>query len=102
MKSEFGERLSYLRMQKGVSARSMSLSLGQNLGYINNIENKRAFPSMEIFFNICEFLEITPQEFFDEENINPEELNAAVDNLKKLDAHSLESISTVIELLAKK
>lgn len=37
----FSQRLTELRQQKGVSARDMSLSLGQNPGYINNIENKK-------------------------------------------------------------
>ena len=36
---DFSERLSKLRNQKGVSARDMSLSIGQNPCYINNIEN---------------------------------------------------------------
>ena len=35
------ERLAKLRTQKGVSARDMSLSLGQANNYINNIENKK-------------------------------------------------------------
>lgn len=60
-------RLAKLRVAKGVSARDMSLSLGQNENYINMIENKRNNPSMEVFFNICEFLNITPQEFFDDQ-----------------------------------
>jgi transcriptional regulator with XRE-family HTH domain len=80
----------------------MSLSLGQNLSYINNIENKRALPSMEIFFNICEFLEVSPQEFFDEGNTHPEGLNEIIENLKQLDSQALAGVSTVIELLAKK
>ena len=37
------ERLAKLRTQKGVSARDMSLSLGQANNYINNIENKNRF-----------------------------------------------------------
>lgn len=52
---EFAERLSTLRQEKGVSARDMSRSIGQNENYINNIENKKAFPSMTSFFYICEF-----------------------------------------------
>lgn len=39
----FAERLSYLRIQKKVSAREMSLALGQNESYINRIENKHTF-----------------------------------------------------------
>lgn len=41
----FAERLSQLREAKQVSAREMSLSIGQNCSYINRIENKKAFPS---------------------------------------------------------
>lgn len=42
----FAERLSQLRMEKGVSARDMSLSLGQSASYINKIENRRSLPSI--------------------------------------------------------
>ena len=40
----FYQRISELRIQKGVSARDMSLSLGQSESYINKIENKRTLP----------------------------------------------------------
>ena len=49
---KFAERLSQLRLAKGVSARDMSLSIGQSAGYINNIENKNNIPSMSPFFYI--------------------------------------------------
>ncbi len=60
----FPERIAELRMQKNVSARDMSLSLGQSASYINKIENGKILPSMTGFFYICEYLGITPQEFF--------------------------------------
>ena len=41
----FAERLSQLRMEKGVSARDMSLSLGQSASYINKYR-KQAFPAL--------------------------------------------------------
>lgn len=59
------ERLAKLRTQKGVSARDMSLSLGQANNYLNNIENKKSLPAMQSFFYYCEYLGVTPQEFFD-------------------------------------
>lgn len=49
----FALRLSALRQQKGVSAREMSLALGQNTNYINRIENGRNYPSMQSFFYIA-------------------------------------------------
>ena len=65
-KEQFSKRLVELRMNKGVSARDMSLSIGQSAGYINNIENGVNFPSMTVFFYICEYLGVTPKEFFDD------------------------------------
>ena len=56
-KHEFSRRLAALRINKGVSARDMSLSIGQSAGYINNIENGINLPSMQAFFYICEYLE---------------------------------------------
>ena len=50
LEEKFAERLSQLRLAKGVSARDMSLSIGQSAGYINNIENKNNLPSMSAFF----------------------------------------------------
>ena len=58
--NEFAVRLAKLRLKKGVSARDMSLSIGQNPGYINSIENGKSLPSMAGFFFICEYLDITP------------------------------------------
>lgn len=99
---EFSLRLARLRYLKGVSARDMSLSLGQNPGYINNIERGKAMPSMEGFFYICEYLNVTPKEFFDTEDKNPEKLRAVIENLKLLENDRLENISMLIEALAKK
>ena len=63
-RSGFAGRLSALRMAKNVSAREMSLYLGQGAGYVNNIENGGNLPSMGMFFEICEYLGVTPAQFF--------------------------------------
>lgn len=62
---QFSKRLAELRTKKGVSARDMSLSIGQNAGYIRTIENGSSFPTMSAFFYICEYLNVTPKEFLD-------------------------------------
>lgn len=99
---EFAKRLASLRMKKGVSARDMSLSIGQNAGYINNIETGKALPSMSGFFFICEYLRISPQEFFDLDAAQPENLRNLIANLKKLDSRQLESLSILVEGLVEK
>ena len=96
------ERLAKLRTQKGVSARDMSLSLGQANNYINNIENKKSLPSMQAFFYICEYLHVTPQEFFDEGNAYPDQLSALIDDLKKLDSTALSHMAGLAKELANK
>lgn len=95
--SDFSLRLAQLRAKKGVSARDMSLSLGQNAGYINNIESGKALPSMGTFFYICEYLNITPSAFFDAETANPEKLDSLIQKLKMLNDAQLDSISTLID-----
>ena len=92
----FAERLSSLRQQKNVSAREMSLALGQNDSYINRIENGKAFPSMLVFFYICEYLNITPQEFWDCKNDAPKKISEISNSLKKFNSDQLEALSNLI------
>lgn len=93
------ERLAALRTQKGVSARDMSLSLGQANNYINNIENKKSLPSMQAFFYICEYLAVTPQEFFDDGNAHPEMLRSLIAEAKKLDPQTIEHFIDIMKKL---
>lgn len=96
----FPTRLAQLRVKKGVSARDMSLSLGQSENYINTIENKKSLPSMTVFFYICEYLRITPDEFFQTDNENPVKLKEIIADLKKLDDSTLTHIAGVVRGLA--
>ena len=102
VKEEFIKRLVELRMNKGVSARDMSLSIGQSAGYINNIENGVNLPSMSVFFYICEYLGVTPEEFFDLESKNPTKLDSIVKDLKHLDDKQLDTISSLVKDLIHK
>ena len=99
---EFAERLSTLRQEKGVSARDMSRSIGQNENYINNIEKKKAFPSMTSFFYICEFLKITPAAFFEVQNPNPYRIQQSVSDLMKLKSDQLEHIAFIVKEIVNK
>ena len=100
--NEFQTRLAQLREKKGVSARDMSLSIGQNPGYINNIETEKALPSMSGFFYICEYLQLSPKDFFDIDAKNPEKLNELIKDLKKLDDKQLDSIASIVQGLVKR
>lgn len=98
---EFARRLTQLRMQKGVSAREMSLAMGQNKNYINMIESGSYFPSMQGFFYICEYLEITPAQFFDMESPAPAKLNELLSYVQAFSETDLEILLTVAKGLHK-
>ena len=99
---DFALRLARLREKKGVSARDMSLSIGQNPGYINNIETGKSKPSLEGIFFICEYLGVTPSEFFDTESSNPSKLDAIIKDMKKLNDQQLETIASLVKDLIKR
>lgn len=95
--SWFPARITELRTQKGISARDMSLSLGQSESYINKIENKRTLPSMAGFIYICEFFDITPQEFFNVDSPAPQKSKEVLHRLEKLTVSQLDHIMLIID-----
>ncbi|MCO5384514.1 helix-turn-helix transcriptional regulator [Desulfosporosinus sp.] len=95
------ERIAKLRTMKKVSARDMSLSIGQNENYINHIENGKSMPSMQVFFYICEYFNISPKEFFDEERSNPTLIKAVINDLNTLDEKQIINIHELIKGLKK-
>ena len=99
---DFALRLAQLREKKNVSAREMSLAIGQNAGYINNIESGKSLPSLPGIFYICDYLGISVGEFFDREAKNPTKLDAIIKDLKKLDDQQLDTIANLIKGLIKK
>ena len=101
-KEDFYKRLTELRVKEDVSAREMSLSIGKNPGYIFEVERGNSMPSMETFFFICDYLHITPKQFFDTNIDNPMEFNEAVKLIKMLNpdqlSHILEVIKDVLQI----
>lgn len=99
---DFALRLAMLRTKKGVSARDMSLSMGQNPGYINNIESGKSLPSLSGIFYICDYLKITPSELFDMDVDNPEKLKGIIEDMKRLNDKQLDTIASLVKDLINK
>ena len=96
------ERITQLRMQKGVSEYKMSYDLGHSRSYINNISSGKALPSMGEFLAICDYFEISPIAFFDTETENPHQTQALINSIKQLSPQDQALVSAVIaRLLAK-
>ena len=66
------ERISVLRTKKNVSEYRMSTDLGHSKSYIQSISSGRSMPSLGEFLYICEYLGVTPKEFFDEDMKEPQ------------------------------
>lgn len=96
------ERIAQLRTEKGVSARDMSLSLGQSESYINKIENRRTLPSMAGFLYICEYFHITPRDFFDPEALSPQSAGDLAREIGRLTPGQASHILQVIRDLGEK
>ena len=97
--ADFIKRLVELRMNKGLSARDMSLSIGQSSSYINNIETGVSFPSMTVFFYICDFLGVSPMEFFDIGSTNPVKSRELLEATKGLNNEQLDSLISIAKNL---
>lgn len=100
-KDFFAQRIYQLRYERNISARELSLAMGQNSSYINRIENKLTLPSIQGFFCICECLNITPQEFFNTEVAYPLTLRSTIKMLNQLDEQELEAVNLLLQMLIK-
>ena len=96
------ERITHLRLRKGVSEYRMSYDLGHSRGYVHNISSGKALPPMKEFFAICDYFGLTPQQFFDEGTQNPELIQKAVAGMKQLDETDLLMLLGLINRLLEK
>lgn len=95
------ERITQLRLQKGVSEYQMSYDLGHSRGYVYNISSGKALPPLKEFFAICDYFEITPQQFFDDGTQHPELIRKALDGMTQLDENDMIMLLGIINRMLK-
>lgn len=93
------DRISELLKHRNMSEYELSYALGKNSGYINKITRGKSNPSMMEFFNICEFFEIKPTDFFNPQITNPTLIENTIQKVKKLKNEDLELINLNIDRL---
>ena len=96
------ERITQLRMAKGVSEYKMSYALGHSRGYINNISSGKALPSVTELFAICDYFEITPVEFFSETVSNPRLQKTVIAKIERLSEKDLLLVQALVERMLQK
>ena len=95
------ERITQLRIKKGVSEYQMSYDLGHSRGYVYNISSGKALPPLKEFFAICDYFEITPQQFFYDGTQNPELIQQALEGMKQLSEDDMLMLLGIINRMLK-
>ncbi len=93
------ERITQLRLQRDISEREMSLDMGRGHGYIHNIVSGASLPSIESFLEICEYLCVTPMEFFDCDLTNPINTKEIYQELKRLCKNDTEKLLNFLKIM---
>ena len=93
------ERITQLRLKKGISEYQMSYDLGHSHGYVHNISSGKALPPLREFLVICDYFDITPSQFFDDSQKHPELIKKASEGMKKLSESDQQTILHLINRL---
>jgi len=96
------QRITQLRIQKGVSEYKMSQDLGHNRSYIQHIVAGYSLPSLPEFLYICDYLDVTPSQFFDENLNNPILVQQAYKEICDFDEDELLALLPMLKLIKKK
>lgn len=92
------DRITQLRLDHNLSEYQLSLSLGKCKTYIQSISSGKSLPAMEPFFDICDYFDMTPAEFFNE---SPED-SAQLRRIRRKIATLSEEDLTLLEQLLEK
>lgn len=91
------QRITDLRIKGGFSECQMSLDLGHSQSYIHNIVSGRSKPSVTELLSICNYLGVSPCNFFDEDNSEPALLQKLMEEAKGLSDKDILSLLSIIE-----
>ena len=93
------ERISVLRTKKNISEYRMSTDLGHSKSYIQSISSGRSMPSMGEFLYICEYLGVTPKEFFDDGIAEPQLVQKLYELTRNMSEDNLNMLINLAERL---
>lgn len=96
------ERISFLRTKKNVSEYKMSTDLGHSKSYMQSISSGRSAPSLTEFLYICDYLGVTPKEFFDTQSQEPHLVQALHDLAQGMSEKDLNILIGIAQRLNEK
>ena len=94
-------RITQLRQRQHISEHKMSLDLGKSGSYMRNISTGKALPSMHEFLRICDYLGVTPQEFFTGAGDETDRINI-FNRLQDLDDGDIQKLQIILDWIEEK
>lgn len=101
-KNFIGERVTTLRLERGISEYNLSKNIGKCNNYINKVSSGTITPTIETLTAICEFFHITLAQFFEEKPVivSPSEAKI-IEMLPKLSEEQLQGLLVIINSMDK-
>lgn len=100
-RSYIKDRYAKIRLAHGISARKLSIELGQSSEYINQIESGKNMPSVEGLFNFCNYFNMTIGAFFEDRFNYPVEYAAIIEELNKMDSLTVNYVLGLLKIINK-
>ncbi len=97
-KNYIGERITALRLAKGLSEYGLSREIGKCFNYINKVSSGHITPKIDTLNTICEYFGLTLSEFFQEDEPALSPTAAKITSLlPELSEEELRSLLVIIE-----
>lgn len=90
-------RITELRVKKDVSEHKMSLDLDKSGSYIRGITSGASMPSVKELFNISEYFDMSPVDFFAPLSSEDNPYSATCERLRSLDDADLEKVNVFLD-----
>ncbi|MDR7080727.1 transcriptional regulator with XRE-family HTH domain [Neobacillus niacini] len=95
--NNLGERIRRIRLSKDISTEQLAILAGVNQSTISRIESNVRSTSIETLYKICEALEITIVDLFEDNKSLPPDLLNLIITAKKLSPQQRKKITEMIE-----
>lgn len=95
------EKITRLRLEKDISEYKLSLAIGKSKTYIQAVTSGKSLLSFDAFFDICDYFNLTPEEFFTQEPADSARLRRLRRELGSLSEEDLLLVESLVERLGR-
>ena len=93
------DRITELRLKKGISEKQMSRDIRKNQSYLASMLKNKNLPSTKVLINICDSLGISRKDLFAQSYDNPVLVNKITREIKTLTDQELEILYEVVQYI---